>query len=107
MGIGIVVFDWCSNPSIHYAYVTVFVLSVASVHLLVAGSAKHFVFLQRYVVVLVSTTISGILFIALAMSEIGPGLHRNVAVCAEYFLAFGFILLNGLAADRIYEHIQM
>ena len=107
MGIGVVLFDWCSNPSIHYAYVIVFVISVASVHLVVAGSANHFVFLQRYVAILVGTAIFGILFISLAMSEMGPGIHRNIAVISEYFMALGFILLNGLSVDRIYEHIQL
>jgi hypothetical protein len=106
-GIGILLFNWCVSPVIHYVYVIVFVVAVSSVHISVAGLARHFTFLQKYFFLLIWTAVFGIVFLALAMSETSPGTHRNIAVIAEYCTTFGFILLNSLAADRIHEHVRM
>jgi hypothetical protein len=106
-GIGILLFNWCVSPVIHYVYVIVFVVAVSSVHISVAGLARHFIFLQRYFFLMIWTAVFGISFLALAMSETSPGIHRNIAVIAEYCTTFGFILLNSLAADRIHEHVRM
>ena len=106
LGIGIVMFDWCSNPVIHYVYVTGFVIAIALVHIVVAKTARHVNFLQSYAFLLVGTAVCGISFLAVSMSETMPGIQRNVGVISEYLTTIGFILLNSLSTDRINEHIQ-
>jgi hypothetical protein len=107
MGIGIVLFDWCSTPVIHYIYVSAFVVAISGIHIIVASTARHFRFLQSYFVLLVGTAMCGISFLTLSMFETGPGTQRNAAVILEYLAAIGFIALNSLSADRVYEHINL
>jgi hypothetical protein len=107
LGLGIVFFSLCSNPFLHYMYVNIFVLSVAGVHLAVAGTAGHFVFLQSYFILLVATAVCGVCFVTLAVFETSPGVQRNCAVIFEYFAIVGFVILNSLSSDRIREHIDM
>lgn len=106
IGIGIVFFSLCTNPGLHYVYVNLFVMTVASVHLAVASTARHFVYSQLYFVLLVCTSIAGLVFVLFAVIGTGPGTSRNVAVISEYIAVGGFIFCNSLTSDRIHEHIH-
>jgi hypothetical protein len=107
IGIGIVFFSLCSTPVMHYFYVNAFVVAIASVHITVASTAGHFIFIQSYFLLLVCTALCGVSFLTLAMFSTGPGTQRNAAVISEYLAVIGFIILNSLSSDRIYEHIKM
>jgi hypothetical protein len=107
VGIGIVFFSLCTTPVLHYIYVNVFVVAIAGVHLAVARTARHFVFLQVYCVVLIGTATSGLVFLLFALSENGPGTRKNIAAISEYIAIGGFVLCNSLISDRIREHIHM
>ena len=104
--IGIVFFSLCTAPSLHYIYVNLFVGSVATVHIAVALTAGHIEFVQTYFALLLVTSVSGIIFLILALIEKGPGVARNVAVVCEYIGVIGFILSNGLSTDRVREHLK-
>jgi hypothetical protein len=108
IGIGIVFFSLCTTPVMHYVYVNLFVLTVASIHLTIALTAKHFIFLQVYSILLIGTSISGVCFMTFALiTPVGrPSVERNVAVIAEYIAVSGFIVCNSLCIDRIKEHID-
>lgn len=106
IGIGIVFFSLCTAPSLHYVFVNLFVGAVATVHIAVARTAGHVDFLQTYSALLVITSVSGMVFLVLALIEKGPGPARNIAVISEYIGVFGFILSNGLSTDRVREHTR-
>lgn len=105
-GLGIVFFSLCTTPILHYLYVNVFAISVGSVHLVVALTARHTEFYQSYYVLLLGSAICTLAFILFARIATGPGTARNTAVVMEYLATIGFIFLNGLSADRISEHIH-
>ena len=107
LGLGIVFFSICITPGIHYVYVNAFVASIAGVHLVVAATAGHFVFLQSYFIILAGSALCGVLFISLAFTAQEHTMQRNAAVIFEYLAVTGFIVLNSLAADRVREHITM
>ena len=106
IGIGIVFFSLCEAPSLHYIYVNLFIGSIATVHIAVARTAGHIDFIQTYFALLVVTSVSGVIFLTLALIEKGPGVVRNVAVICEYIGVIGFILSNGLSTDRVREHLR-
>jgi succinate dehydrogenase hydrophobic anchor subunit len=106
IGIGIVFFSLCTSPSLHYIYVNLFVGSIAMVHIAVARTAGHVEFIQTYSALLLVTSISGVIFLVLALVEKGPGIIRNIAVITEYIAVIGFILSNGLSIDRVREHVE-
>jgi hypothetical protein len=105
VGIGIIMFSLCDTPFFHYAYVNAFVGTIALVHIVVAATAKHFLFIQTYSFLLLTTALCGVGFVLFALIETGPGVKRNTAVVFEYISVIGFITLNSLATDRIREHI--
>jgi hypothetical protein len=109
IGIGIVFFPICTTHTMHYVYVNLFVLTIAGVQFVVARTAKHFVFLQVYFVIVVGTTIAGVIFGVFAV--IAPSnilsTWRNISVIAEYIAICGFIYCNSLCADRVEEHIRL
>jgi hypothetical protein len=107
VGVGIIMFSICDTPFFHYAYVNAFVGAIALVHIVVAATARHFLFLQTYSFLLVTTALCGTGFIVFALYETGPGIQRNTAVIFEYIAVIGFITLNSMATDRIREHISM
>ena len=106
LGLGIVFYSICDTPSLHYVYVNAFVLSLAGVHVVVAATARHFVFIQPYSILLVATALCGMIFMVLAMSTDDPGVQRNSAVIFEYLAMTGFIVLNSLVTDRVREHVN-
>ena len=106
-GIGIVMFSVCEIPGIHYAYVNLFVGTIACIHITVGYTAKHFKFIQCYSILVFGSAICGLLFILLAMDENGKGTRRDTAVIMEYIAVTGFIVLNALSVDRIREHLNV
>ena len=106
LGVGIALFSICTIPTLHYIYVNAFVLSVAFVHLIVTTTARHFRFLQTYVLIVVVSSLCGVSFMVLAVSTDQPGIQKNTAVILEYISMFAFIVLNSLSADRVREHVD-
>ena len=106
IGIGIVFFSLCTTPGLHYVFVNVFVVAVATIHMAVAHTAKHVEFLQTYCALVVTTSVSGLCFLILALVEKGPSTSRDVAVICEYIAVCGFIIANSLSTDRVREHVR-
>jgi len=106
-GIGIVLFSLCETPGLHYAYVNLFVGTIACIHITVGYTARHFKFIQCYSIIVFGTAICGTLFLLLAFEENGKGLRRDTAVIMEYIAVTGFIVLNALSVDRIGEHLNV
>jgi hypothetical protein len=106
-GLGIVFFSLCERRWEHYVYVNTFVISVGCVHLAIALTADHVEFYQAYYMLLSATTVCSIFFILFASISTGPGYVRDFAVTMEYIAVTGFVLLNGLSADRLREHIRI
>ena len=105
LGVGVAFFSVCDIPGLHYVYVNAFVVSIAFVHLVVTTTARHFRFLQSYVLLVVVSSVCGLSFMVLAISTDQPGIQKNIAVIFEYIAMASFIILNGLAADRVKEHV--
>jgi len=105
LGVGLAFFSVCDIPGLHYVYVNAFVLSIACVHLVVTSTARHFRFLQSYVLLVVVSSVSGISFMVLAISTDQPGIQKNTAAILEYISMASFIILNCLATDRVREHV--
>ncbi len=106
-GIGIVIFSLCETPSLHYAYVNLFVGTIACIHVTVGYTARHFKFIQCYSAILFGTAVCGTLFLIFAVGEVGKGIRRDSAVILEYVSITGFIILNALTVDRIGEHLNV
>jgi len=105
LGVGIAFFSICEIPSLHYVYVNAFVVSVACVHLVVTTTARHFHFLQTYILVVAVSAVSGVCFMLLAVTTDQPGIHKDTAVIFEYIGMTSFIILNSLVTDRVREHV--
>jgi hypothetical protein len=106
-GLAVVLFTICSTPGLHYTFVNAFVFSVGCSHFSIYYTSKSFVYFQAYTLLLVTTALSGLIFLLFALFSDSRGSSRDISVLAEYVSILGFVVLNCFAADRIYEHIEL